>query len=67
MERDADDWAIAEMKREGRSLEQMAQMYSLLVAKSQKEEISDSSLPDWLSTHPAMQSRVEHIRDAVRQ
>lgn len=67
MERDADDWAIAEMKREGRSLEQMAQMYSLLVAKSQKEEISDSSLPDWLSTHPAMQSRVEHIRDAARQ
>lgn len=66
MERDADDWAIKEMKREGRSLEPMAQIYSLLSAESQKEKINDSSLPDWMSTHPAMPSRIEHIREAAK-
>ncbi|KQN60867.1 peptidase M48 [Serratia sp. Leaf51] len=64
MEREADDWAIAEMKREGRSLAQMAQIYMLLSAQAQNEKIHDSTLPDWLSTHPAMQSRIEHIREA---
>lgn len=66
MERDADDWAIIEMKREGRSLEQMANIFTLLSAETQKEKINDSNLPDWLSTHPAMQSRIEHIREAAK-
>ncbi|ADW75466.1 peptidase M48 Ste24p [Rahnella aceris] len=66
MEREADNWAIAEMKREGRSLEQMAEIYSRVSAESQKEK-ADGVLPDWLSTHPAMQSRIGHIRDAAKE
>ncbi|MGC6388621.1 M48 family metallopeptidase [Ewingella sp. S1.OA.A_B6] len=64
MERDADDWAIVEMKRQGRSLQQMADMFRLLVAESKDEQAS--GLPDWLSTHPAMQSRIAHIEAAAQ-
>ncbi|SRR5471030_150751 len=64
MEQDADDWAIAEMKRQERSLTQMADIFRLLIAESKDEQ--GSGLPDWLSTHPAMQSRIEHI-DAAAQ
>lgn len=65
MEREADDWAIAEMQREGRSLELMAEIYSRLSAEGQDEKIK-GYLPDWLSTHPAMPSRIQHIRDAAK-
>src|SRR5471030_1045775 len=64
MEQEADDWAIAEMKRQERSLTQMADIFRLLIAESKDEQ--GSGLPDWLSTHPAMQSRIEHI-DAAAQ
>lgn len=64
MEQDADDWAIAEMKRQERSLPQMAEMFRLLVKESKDEQ--GSGLPDWLSTHPAMQSRIEHIEAAAQ-
>lgn len=64
MEQEADDWAIAEMKHQGRSLTQMAGMFRRLVAESKDEQ--GSGLPDWLSTHPAMQSRIEHIEAAAQ-
>ncbi|WP_459176846.1 M48 family metallopeptidase [Ewingella americana] len=64
MEQEADDWAIIEMKRQGRSLTQMAGMFRLLAAESKDEQ--GSGLPDWLSTHPAMQSRIEHIEAAAQ-
>lgn len=63
MERDADDWAIVQMKREGRSLEQMAEIYRRLSSSSQAVNVR---VPDWLSTHPAMSSRIDHIRDAAK-
>jgi len=66
MEREADDWAIVEMKREGRSLERMAEIYRRLSAEAQNEKANEY-LPDWLSTHPAMTSRLEHIRKAERE
>ena len=66
MEREADDWAIVEMKREGRSLEKMAEIYRRLSAEAQNEKANEY-LPDWLSTHPAMTSRIEHIRKAERE
>lgn len=66
MEREADDWAIVEMKREGRSLERMAEIYRRLSAEAQNEKANEY-LPDWLSTHPAMTSRIEHIRKAERE
>lgn len=64
MEQEADDWAMVEMKREGRSLKHMAAMFRLLAAESKDEQ--EIGLPDWLSTHPAMQSRIEHIEAAAQ-
>lgn len=66
MERDADDWAVGEMKREGRSLELMAEIYNRLVAGGQKANKTGSDMPDWMSTHPAMSSRIEHIRHTYK-
>ncbi len=62
MEDEADAYAIAEMKRQGRSLAAMEQIFSAL-----KEEHADDdglTLPDWLSTHPNMDARLERIRQA---
>src|SRR5471030_2997023 len=67
MERDADEWAMVEMQREGRSLKHMAQMFRRLAEASRGELADDSILPDWLSTHPAMQSRIERINAAAEQ
>jgi len=67
MERDADEWAMVEMQREGRALKHMAQMFRRLAEASRSEQPDDSILPDWLSTHPAMQSRIERINAAAEQ
>ena len=65
MEREADDWAIIEMQQEGRSLTQMADIYRRLSADNQAEKTNEF-LPDWMSTHPAMQSRILHIINAAQ-
>lgn len=66
MEREADDYAITYMKRQGRSLVAMRQIFSAL-GEQQPEKRKRIQLPDWLSTHPAMKERVEHIGDAIRE
>lgn len=59
MEREADDWAIAEMRRQGRPLQAMLDIYGALEAQS---DDGMPDFPDWLSTHPDMQKRLEAIR-----
>lgn len=62
MEREADAWAIAEMQRQGRSLQAMQDIYQQLMAASEKEHHIERIMPDWLSTHPDMQQRLDAIK-----
>lgn len=62
MEREADAWAIAEMQRQGRSLQAMQDIYQQLMAVSEKENHIGRVMPDWLSTHPDMQQRLDAIK-----
>ncbi|PWC13198.1 peptidase M48 [Brenneria roseae subsp. americana] len=60
MEREADAWAIAEMQRQGRSLQAMQAMYQALMNHAHHDNES-LELPGWLSTHPNMQERLDAI------
>lgn len=66
MEREADNWAIAEMQRQGRSLLAMETLYRRL--QQQQGEGTPKSLvramPEWLSTHPDMPARLQAIEEA---
>lgn len=61
MEQEADAWAIAEMQRQGRSLQAMQDIYRALMTAADKEHEGGRWLPDWLSSHPDMQQRLEAI------
>ncbi|PVZ87028.1 peptidase M48 [Serratia sp. S1B] len=68
MEREADQWAITEMQRQGRSLLAMEALYRQL--QQQNEGAPKSRLlemPEWLSTHPDMQARLQAIEAARTQ
>lgn len=62
MEREADAWAIAEMQRQGRSLQAMEDIYQALATHAYDRKQGGLDLPDWLSTHPAMEARLEMIK-----
>ncbi len=66
MEREADTFAIAEMRRQNRPLAAMGQMFRALRNDSGDEGKKRLDIPDWLSTHPAMDERLERI-DAAAQ
>lgn len=63
MEREADEYAVAQMKAQGRSLAAMVEIYQQL---EQAGETSHGgvSLPEWLSTHPDMPARIKAIQAA---
>lgn len=67
MEREADAFAIAEMQRQGRSLAEMAAIYRALAQAPEREKTDDWALPAWLSTHPAMQERLDAVNEAMAQ
>lgn len=67
MEREADAFAIAEMQRQGRSLAQMAAIYRALAQAPERETGDELALPAWLSTHPAMQERLDAVNEAMAQ
>ncbi|CAI0913083.1 M48 family metallopeptidase [Serratia entomophila] len=67
MERDADAWAMAEMRRQGRSLAAMAQLYRALSQAPERNAEGSLALPAWLSTHPAMQERLDAVRAAMAE
>lgn len=62
MENEADEFAIAEMKQQGRSLQGMVQIFAAL--KDEHPDDDGLTMPDWLSTHPNMEARLERIREA---
>jgi len=66
MEREADQWAIGQMKAQGRSLEEMVKIYRLIQQQGEKPG-SGLQLPEWLSTHPDMPMRLEAIQAAEGQ
>lgn len=63
MEQEADEYAIAQMKAQGRSLAAMAEIYGQLQQAGEKES-RGLSLPEWMSTHPDMPERIKVIRAA---
>ena len=64
MEEEADQYAITQMKAQGRSLSAMAEMYAQLQQAGEKADIG-LELPDWLSTHPDMPERIKAIQSAA--
>ena len=66
MEREADEYAVAQMKAQGRSLAAMVQIYQQL-AQSGEKVSGGLSLPEWMSTHPDMPARIRAIKDGSRQ
>ncbi|WP_437615108.1 M48 family metallopeptidase [Erwinia sp. V71] len=65
MEREADQWAIAQMQKQGRSLQEMARIYALIAQEGEKQD-GGLALPQWLSTHPDMPHRIEAIKAAEK-
>lgn len=63
VEREADDWAIAEMQRQGRSLLAMEDLYRALQQAASTSTVA-LEVPEWLSTHPEMQARLQAIEAA---
>ncbi|MGL5385310.1 MAG: M48 family metallopeptidase [Serratia sp. (in: enterobacteria)] len=63
VEREADDWAIAEMQRQGRSLLAMENTYRALQQAASTSTVAPE-MPEWLSTHPEMQARLQAIEAA---
>ena len=63
MEREADEYAIAQMKQQGRSLAAMKEIYAQLQQSSEKNS-QGISLPEWISTHPDMSERINVIQAA---
>lgn len=63
VEREADDWAIAEMQRQGRSLLAMEDLYRALQQAASTSTVA-LEMPEWLSTHPEMQARLQAIEAA---
>ena len=63
MEREADEYAIAQMKAQGRSLTAMREIYAQL-QQSGEENSRGISLPEWISTHPDMPERINVIQAA---
>ncbi len=60
MEREADRFAVAGMRQQRRSLEAMIQIFQALEINAKKTP--DEGGLDWLSTHPAMNERLEMLR-----
>ncbi|TQI79522.1 Zn-dependent protease with chaperone function [Serratia fonticola] len=67
MEREADEWAIAEMQRQGRSLLAMENFYRALQQAVTTPAAAAIEMPEWLSTHPDMQARLEAIEAARKK
>lgn len=63
MEREADDFAIAQMKAQGRSLAAMSEIYTQLEQSATRAN-SGVNLPEWMSTHPDMPARIKAIQAA---
>lgn len=63
VEREADNWAIVEMRRQGRSLLAMEELYRALQQAASTSTVS-LDMPEWLSTHPEMQARLQAIEAA---
>jgi len=63
MEREADEYAIVQMKAQGRSLAAMSEIYRQLEQSAEKES-SGINLPEWMSTHPDMPARIKAIQAA---
>lgn len=63
MEREADEYAIAQMKVQGRSLAAMKEIYAQLQQSSEKNS-QGISLPEWISSHPDMSERINVIQAA---
>ncbi|MDQ9128639.1 M48 family metallopeptidase [Serratia fonticola] len=63
VESEADDWAIAEMQRQGRSLLAMEDLYRALQQAASTSTVA-LEVPEWLSTHPEMQARLQAIEAA---
>jgi Zn-dependent protease with chaperone function len=63
VEREADDWAIVEMQRQKRSLLAMEDLYRALQQAASTSTVA-LEVPEWLSTHPEMQARLQAIEAA---
>ncbi|MFG1174041.1 M48 family metallopeptidase [Erwiniaceae bacterium CAU 1747] len=63
MEREADAYAVAQMKAQGRSLADMVAVYRQLEQSAQKEG-GGINLPEWMNTHPDMPARIKAIQAA---
>ncbi len=61
-ERQADDWALQLLKEAGISKDGLSAFFVKLQEKMGKD---DSKLGEMLSTHPATQSRIAHIRNTA--
>lgn len=66
MEREADDFAIAEMRRQNRPLAAMGQMFRALRGEGEEDQKKRLKVPDWMSTHPAMDERLQRIDNAAQ-
>ncbi|WP_300002223.1 M48 family metallopeptidase [uncultured Cedecea sp.] len=60
MEREADEYAIAQMKEQGLSLAAMGEIYAQLQQSGEKDS-QGISLPEWISSHPDMSERIKTI------
>jgi len=45
----------------------MAAIYRALAQAPEREQADDWALPAWLSTHPAMQERLDAVNEAMAQ
>lgn len=62
-ERDADDYAIAMLRRNGIPLEHLLKVFEKLNEFEQKRGLK---MADYLSSHPASEDRIERVRAAMR-
>ncbi len=66
MEREADRYAIEEMRTQRRPLQEMLTIYQALEGSSGEDEsVNSNGWASWLSTHPNMQERLDSIQAAV--
>lgn len=63
MEREADEYAIAQMQAQGRSLAEMQAIYTRLQQEGDRQS-HGLQLPEWISSHPDMPERIKAIQDA---
>ncbi|MYM68998.1 M48 family metalloprotease [Pseudoduganella sp. FT55W] len=63
-ERDADDYAIAMLQRNGIPLEHLLHVFERL---QQVEQAHGVEMADYLSSHPATEERIAHVRAVLRR